>query len=59
MNLLIKSIQILNEGNPFHKKVCDVYVENGNYKKIAAKIDIKDCVTETAIYDAKKNDFNE
>ena len=53
MNLLIKSVKVLNEGNPFHKKVCDVYVENGSYKKIAAAIDINDCALKTTVYEAK------
>ncbi len=52
MNLLIKSAQLLNDGHPFHRKVCDVYVENGMYKKIASSIDAKNCAKDTQVYDA-------
>ena len=53
MNLLIKSVQLLSEGHPFHRKECDVYVENGVYKKFATGIDIKECARDTQVYDAE------
>ncbi len=53
MNILIKSVQILNEGHPFHRKVCDVYVEKGIYKKISTSIDQKECANDTTVYDGK------
>ena len=52
MNVLIKSVQVLEASHPYHRKVCDVYVEQGNYKVIAASIDIKDCAENTLLYDA-------
>jgi len=40
MNILIKSVVILNSDSPHHKKKCDVFVSNGIIKNIDSKIDL-------------------
>ncbi len=52
MNLLLKSAKLIHAGHAFNGKTCDIYIEDGIYKKIASAIPEADCNKETQIYNA-------
>lgn len=37
--ILIKKVKIIDKNSPYHKKIMDIFIENGKIKKISEKID--------------------
>jgi dihydroorotase len=52
MNVLLKSVKLIDPGHPMNNRNCDIYIENGAYKKIAASVSESDCVKDTKIINA-------
>jgi len=53
MNLLIKSVKIVNSKSPLHGKVRDIFIKDGIIKKIAEKIDEKETGKGVKIFEQK------
>ena len=58
MNILIKTVKMINAGQPVKDETVDVYIEAGIYKKIAASISLDDCKKGTIVFDAKGKYFS-
>jgi dihydroorotase len=52
MNLLLKSAKLIHAGHALNGKTCDIYIEDGIYRKIASAIPESDCKQETQVYNA-------
>lgn len=51
MNLLLKSVKLLSPGHNLNGSKCDIYIENGIYKKIGS-VNQSDCMKGTEMFDA-------
>ncbi len=54
MNLLIKSVRIIDNNPQVQDKVVDIYIEGGIYKKIAVSISPTDCKKGTEVFNAER-----
>ncbi|MEP7265639.1 MAG: dihydroorotase, partial [Bacteroidota bacterium] len=51
MNLLLKSVKLISDGHPYHNQNCDIYIEDGIYKKIGSSLSVSDYPAGTATFE--------
>src|SRR5689334_8662418 len=52
MNILIKKVFVVNPVSLHHSSKCDIYIEDGIYKNIAADINKEECAADMIVYNA-------